>query len=255
MTSDRFGTREWSNKTVNCCSGCSHDCVYCYAKAMAIRFGRMTAGKWKYEEIRKHDVYKNHRDYGGTVMFPSSHDITPTNLGACLSVIENLLEAGNDILIVSKPHISCVKAICRDFKSYNGQMIFRFTIGARDDNVLSFWEPGAPPYNERKSALKYAYDHGFETSVSVEPMLDSVHIDDLIENLLPFVSETMWIGKMNHIGRLARFVTPKIKAALRKIEDKQSDRIIKSIWNRHKRNSQIKWKESIRKVVRAAESN
>ena len=26
------GTQEWSVKTVNCCTGCSHDCRYCYAK-------------------------------------------------------------------------------------------------------------------------------------------------------------------------------------------------------------------------------
>jgi DNA repair photolyase len=23
------GTREWAVKSVNCCSGCSHDCRYC----------------------------------------------------------------------------------------------------------------------------------------------------------------------------------------------------------------------------------
>ena len=32
------GTQEWSVKTVNCCTGCSHDCRYCYAKGMAVRF-------------------------------------------------------------------------------------------------------------------------------------------------------------------------------------------------------------------------
>ena len=32
------GTREWSEKTFNCCEGCSHDCLYCYAKEGATRY-------------------------------------------------------------------------------------------------------------------------------------------------------------------------------------------------------------------------
>ena len=36
------GTQEWSVKTINCCTGCSHDCRYCYAKGMAVRFKQVT---------------------------------------------------------------------------------------------------------------------------------------------------------------------------------------------------------------------
>ena len=32
------GTSEWSVKTINCCTGCSHDCLYCYAKEMGNHF-------------------------------------------------------------------------------------------------------------------------------------------------------------------------------------------------------------------------
>ncbi len=78
------GTSEWSVKTVNCCTGCSHDCLYCYAKEMALRFGQITASQWPLERIRQHDVIKRHKKYDGQVMFPSSHDITPTNLDACI---------------------------------------------------------------------------------------------------------------------------------------------------------------------------
>lgn len=35
-----FGTGEWSSSSENCISGCSHNCYYCYAKAMAIRMRR-----------------------------------------------------------------------------------------------------------------------------------------------------------------------------------------------------------------------
>jgi DNA repair photolyase len=72
--SSNFGTREWSVKTVNCCDGCSHNCRYCYARAMAVRFKRRTMEDWHLERIRPHDLAKRHKNYGGTVMFPSSHD-------------------------------------------------------------------------------------------------------------------------------------------------------------------------------------
>ncbi len=91
------GTSEWSVKTVNCCTGCSHDCRYCYAKEMAIRFKQVTAVQWPLERIRPKDVSKIHKKYDGQVMFPSSHDITPNNLDACLTVMKNLLDAGNQI--------------------------------------------------------------------------------------------------------------------------------------------------------------
>ena len=72
----KHGTQDWADITVNCCTGCSHDCVYCYAKGMAYRFGQVSPGQWASERIRPRDVARSHRRYPGTVMFPSSHDIT-----------------------------------------------------------------------------------------------------------------------------------------------------------------------------------
>jgi DNA repair photolyase len=57
------GASEWSVKTVNCCTGCSHDCRYCYAKEMAIRFKQVTAVQWPLERIRPKDVSKIHKKY------------------------------------------------------------------------------------------------------------------------------------------------------------------------------------------------
>ena len=109
MKANNFGTQEWSVKTVNCCTGCSHDCRYCYAKGMAIRFKQVTPEQWPLERIRPKDVSKRHKKYDGQVMFPSSHDITPNNLDACLTVLKNLLVVGNRVLVVSKPHLECIK--------------------------------------------------------------------------------------------------------------------------------------------------
>jgi len=243
------GTQEWSVKTINCCTGCSHDCHYCYAKGMAIRFKQVTARHWPHERIRPNDVSKRHKKYDGQVMFPSSHDITPNNLNACLTVMKNLLVVGNKVLVVSKPHLDCIKAICQMFGSFKDQILFRFSIGACDNRILSYWEPNAPSYNERKQCLIYAHKAGFQTSVSVEPMLDSANIDTLIGELLPYVSDSIWIGKMNHLGRFGKGTNMVLKQAFNSIRQGQMDTIIRQIYQRYKDNPLIRWKKEIKKVV------
>jgi len=243
------GTQEWAVKNVNCCTGCSHDCLYCYAKEMAIRFRQVTAAEWPLERIRVKDVNKRHKKNNGQVMFPSSHDITPSNLDVCLSVLKNLLGAGNKVLVVSKPHLECIKKICDVFRGYKDRILFRFTIGACDDKILSYWEPNAPAYDERREALQYAYEKGFQTSVSVEPMLDSANIDTLISNLLPYVTHSIWIGTMNHLGRIEKGSDPVLKQTIDKIRRGQTDAIIKAIYQRHKNNPMIRWKEKVKKIV------
>ena len=246
---NNHGTYQWSAKTVNCCTGCSHDCVYCYAKSMAIRFKQVTAEQWPIERIRQHDVLKRHKKYSGRVMFPSSHDITPTNLDACLTVLKNLLVAGNQVLLVSKPHLECIGKICDVFMNYRDQILFRFTIGACDDGILSFWEPNAPVFDERKNCLVHAHEKGFKTSVSVEPMLDSANIDMLINELMPYVSDSIWIGTMNHLGRFGKNTNPVLQLAIQMIRRRQTRNIIRTIYGRYKNNPMIKWKTEIKKIV------
>ena len=246
---NNHGTQEWSVKTVNCCTGCSHDCRYCYAKGMAVRFKQVTESQWPLERIRPDDVIKRHKYYGGQVMFPSSHDITPNNLDACLTVLGNMLAAGNKVLVVSKPHLKCIMAICGRFKEFKEKILFRFTIGAYDDRILSFWEPNAPVYSERKKSLIHAYESGFQTSVSVEPMLDAPNIDTLIGDLLPYMTNAIWIGKMNHLGRFEKNADLIMVRAIEKIRSEQNDSAIKSIYSRLRDNPMIKWKKEIKKVV------
>ncbi len=243
------GFREWAKYSVNCCSGCSNDCRYCYAKGMAVRFKQLKMEEWKLEKIRQKDVDKKQKLYDGRVMFPSSHDITLGNFDACMVVIEKLLVAGNELLIVSKPRLSCIQAICDSFEDFQNKIIFRFTIGARDNEILSFWEPNAPTYAERKDSLKYAFEAGFETSVSVEPMLCADSVVELVNDLENFVTNTIWIGKMNYLKKNIPLMDDEVCQAIRVIEDGQSDENIFKIYSKLKSNSLVRWKESIKRVV------
>jgi len=262
MKKNNYGARQWAPNYVNCCTGCSHNCLYCYAKSREVhRFKRMTAADWPLELVRMHDVEKKRKKLSGGIMFPTTHDITPNNLDACIVVLGKLLKAGNEVLIVSKPHFDCIKAICKNFIHYRNlfqmdedgnrqyRVILRFSIGACHDRLLSYWEPNAPNYDERKASLKYAYDAGFQTSVSAEPMLDAYHIDDLIDDLSPYVTDSIWVGKMSKIGYFGKNADSKLKRAISRIEHGQTDVNIKSIYRRHKSNPLIRWKDSIEKVV------
>jgi DNA repair photolyase len=196
------GTKEWADYNVNCIKGCSNDCKYCYAKMMAKRFGRSEKDLWKEMIINTSAVERNYRKYNGRVMFPSTHDITDNKdvKEACFTVIGKLLESGNELLITTKPVLTITQQIIQHFSQYIEQLQFRFTITSLNNNLLSFWEPGAPSFEERFASLQYASSEGYKTSVSIEPFLDYTP-QELVYRLAPYVTESIWLGPMNYISR------------------------------------------------------
>ena len=245
------GTKEWAAKNINIVSGCSNNCKYCYAREMAIRFKRKTSDSWKNEENLKSVDGMRIGHVDGKIMFPSSHDITPSNIDLSIATIRMALDKNNSLLIVSKPHIDCIKRICNEFHDFKKQILFRFSIGSANNETLRFWESDAPLYEERIESLKYAFNKGFETSISCEPMLDN-QISVVIEEVLPYVTDSIWVGKMNKmLGRLKinGFTDKETRAKATQLLEWQQDSEILKIYNRYKDHPKIKWKESIKKVV------
>ena len=118
--------------------------------------------------------------------------------------------------------------------------------------MLKLWEPNAPDYDQKLESLKYAFNAGYQTSVSCEPMLDD-KIDDVINKVSPYVTETVWIGKPNKLNeRLSMngfkndLVT--MDCALRLIQ-LFSDEYIMELYDRYRNNPKIIWKDSIKKVI------
>lgn len=250
-TKNAFGTYEWASYNANFISGCIHNCKYCYSKEMAIRFGRTKPSNWHEENIRKGSLSKIFKKIDGTIMFPSSHDIHPSHLDEALIFLENILKPGNKVLIVSKPHLECIKAICSKFYKSRNNIMFRFTIGSTNSDVLNLWEPNAPNFSERVASLKWAYKKDFMTSVSCEPMLDN-NVDALIKKVSPYVTDAIWIGKANFLLRRLKVNHAADKETLRgayQLINWQSNVNIIDLYNAYKNNCKIKWKESIKKVV------
>ncbi|MEA3558943.1 MAG: hypothetical protein U9R75_06785 [Candidatus Thermoplasmatota archaeon] len=196
-------------------------------------------------------VKKKWRKKQGTIMFPSTHDITPENLPECIQTIGNILEGGNHLLIVSKPHFRCIADICQSFRQYKDQILFRFTIGSMDStNCLSFWEPGAPSFEERLGSLTYAFNAGYRTSVSSEPFLDDKVID-LFFKVEPYVTDSVWIGPMNKMEqRVDR--TGWDKGSMHYwdlVKGSQTRAEIEIIYGALKDEPHVRWKDAIKDML------
>ena len=245
------GTQEWAIYNVNIQDGCEHDCHYCYAKSMAIRFKRTTPTSWKHPRIRPRDLLRTFTKRAGRIMFPTAHDITEQNLDACLDVLTRMLAVGNEVLIVSKPRLTCISCLCDRLNIFRDQILFRFSIGSTDNSILSLWEPGAPSYDERLASLQFACARKYRTSVSGEPMLDS-NPDALIAAVRPYVTDSVWLGKINRLRHILPINCPNNQDVFHNGEaliKTQSCANIRSLYNRYRRDPLIKWKDSIKSVL------
>lgn len=244
------GTREWAVAEVNCSLGCPHGCRYCYARYDLVeRKGVITEEEWTRCLVQPDEVAKKQPLYSGQVMFPSAHDIVPENIEDCLTILRNLLDVGNKVLIVSKPHLSCVHRLCSEFSDVRKQLLFRFTITARKRRILEIWEPHAPGFAERKACLEYAFQKGFSTSVSVEPMLDIKDVAAMVIELLPFITHSIWLGKMNKIKRRVVCASGEMQKEVDRIKKGQCDERIFQLYHELAGMPQVRWKESVKKVI------
>jgi DNA repair photolyase len=238
------GTREWADHNVNCFYGCENDCLYCYAKMMAKRYGRSTETAWKKMRINKKAVEKRYGKYNGRVMFPTSHDIVdvPEVIEACFKVLKKLVDAGNSVLVTTKPDFNVTQKLITEFSDYRNLIQFRFTISSNNNDLLSFWESNAPPYRVRLESLKLAYEKDFKTSVSIEPFLDFDPIP-LINELSPYVTESIWIGPMNYIPR--KNIAVKYRGRYESIRGNYTTDNIRLIMERLKDYPKIRFKDSM----------
>ncbi|SLM31144.1 Putative selenocysteine protein (fragment) [Desulfamplus magnetovallimortis] len=242
----KTGFREWADKSINIATGCENNCLYCYAKYMANRFGHRDKDDWERCVVRPKDVDVNRKKVKGLIGFPTSHYILPSIFDDYSKTLLKLLEAGNDVLIVSKPRYDLMKRLCKSIDRYKDQVLFRFTIGAMNNQKLKFWEPNAPTYEERKKSLRHVKKKGFRTSVSIEPMIDSLNIESLVSDLDPYVTEDIWVGIMSNVGRLKRDADKRLKKEIKRIEFGQSLPQIIDIYKTFEKNPKIKWKDKMR---------
>lgn len=253
----KTGTKEWAGSTVNCVKGCEHDCSYCYARHNAVeRFKQIAPEHWKTMRVDAFQVNKNRAKRQGIVMFPSSHDITPSVVDYCAIVIQKLVASDNQVLVVTKPHMEVMKQLCDN--PWRENVTFRFSIGMVDDYLRELWEPGAPPIQERLDCMQYAHEEGYGTSVSAEPLLEPWNALPLYLACEPFLSKDkgspageFWIGKLNRIKDRVRISGPEHRRALEKVIQWQTDQNVMHIVSlfQHHGTRHVRWKDSYKQVI------
>lgn len=244
-----FGVSEWAAFSEGIQVGCEHDCVYCYQKEKMIRLKKVTPEQWKVPRPKK-NIRRSYPPRSGITMFPTTHDITPLNIRECITQLKRMLFHCNKVLIVSKPHLQVIERLCAEFEDSKSQILFRFTIGSCHDEVLKFWEPNAPSFEERLACLRVAFERGFQTSVSAEPLLDSDALG-LYASVQPYLTDCIWFGKMNEIERRVKTDgwTPEMLEQVERIKRMQTDEQIRRLYAEFSGLPKVKWKESIKKVV------
>lgn len=184
-------------------------------------------------------------------MFPTSHDITRENVMEAVSLLRAYTASGNKVLVVSKPDPACIRVMFKELATVRGQITFRFTIGSADNNVLKFWEPYAPTFEQRLESLRIAYTAGFQTSVSCEPMLDN-RIDLVVEAVRPFVTDTIWLGRVNNLMNAVALNCPndpQAKQHARELLASQPDEWLQELHARYAADPLIRFKDSIKRAV------
>ena len=244
------GTKEWAKYNYNIQKGCSNGCLYCYACAMAVRFKRVEPEGWLTQVEDAKAVLKEWKKKDGTIMFPTTHDITKSNVGQCVIVLGKMLEAGNNVLVVSKPSPECIGLLCNKLEKYKSQILFRFTIGSISNEILELYEPNAPSFQDRLSALAHAHIRGFRTSVSIEPILDyqPYQVVKIVED---HVTDSIWLGLMNQVKARFKFngVSEDILKKALELTAFWDDMNVKHLYYLVKDNPKVRWKDSIKKIV------
>ena len=269
MSNDRdgkTGVQEWAEHSLNIISGCPNRCLYGYCSEMSIRFKRKTPTTWPTEELRPgfFDAEgKLTRKFGkrkGRIMFPTTHDVTPTNLKYCLPVLKALLEAGNHVLITTKPDQRAIHTLVEELQGpamdpWTNYILFRFTIGSGSDETLSFWEPGAPSLASRMESLALATEAGFKTSVSMEPILDTTvgQVVDHVDLLAPLVTDTIWLGTANKLrarckcnGHMGRY---DVRDAVNQLEEAWTLETVRELHSILKHHPKVRWKNQIKTML------
>lgn len=253
-----FGTKEWAKHSADISFGCPHGCKYCYACAEAVRSGNAkTPDDWRKASVHSPaGVARLQRLLGtpdtGRIMFPAHHDIVPSNFSLCVAALDVMLRHGNEVLIVTKPHLGLVTEMCQIFDAYRDKILWRLTIGTIDEEVATFWEPNAPVPLERVRVLQQLFDNGWRTSISCEPMLDNF-VEDVVTACGAAVTDAIWIGLPNFLPeRLLANGYAEDSIEMTKARDllaALSPERVKEIYAKYKDDEHVRWKESIKQIV------
>lgn len=160
-------------------AGCSHGCVYCYARAFtrysdaALNWGRVVYVKENIIEVLEREVRRLKRGVVGVSTITDPYQPVEAVEKLTRRGVEILLESGFKVSIQTKSPL-----VLRDLDilaAHRSLVDVGFTITTLDPSVSSLIEPGAPPPQSRVEALRRLAGEGLETWVFLGPLIRGVN--------------------------------------------------------------------------------
>lgn len=190
--------KEYAGLACDIYNGCTHGCLYCYAKYYARGVFYNTADPRKNViELLTQDIAQLGPDcpeillsFHGDVYQPAEEELQLTRQALII-----LRDAGLPFTVLTKAGMRAV----RDFDILEGYAKARFgtTLIFTEQADADYWEPAAASIENRIQAVREAKSRGIPTWVSIEPVIDAGQALKLVKMLHPFVDH--WkVGKINY---------------------------------------------------------
>ncbi len=190
--------KEYAGLACDIYSGCTHGCVYCYAKYYTRDVFYQTASPRKnfIDRLKKGVAQLGQGcpeillSFHGDVYQPAENDLNLTR-----QALEILRDANLPFTVLTKGGTRAA----RDFDILEGYGKARFgtTLIFTEQADADYWEPGAASIENRIQAIKAAHSRGILTWVSIEPVIDPVQAIQMVQLIHPFVDQ--WkVGKINY---------------------------------------------------------
>ncbi len=170
-----------SDYSLNCYTGCTNGCVYCYARFMQ-RFHPHAEAWGQFVDVKVNAVETLRRQLrrarpGGVFMSSACDGWQPIEAERRLTrgCCELLLDGGFSVNLLTKSEM-----VMRDFDLFTArkaQSHVGITLTTLDDRLSRLWEPGASSIAARCRVIAEARRVGLETGIMFAP-------------LLPFLSDT-----------------------------------------------------------------
>ncbi len=193
-----------SDYSLNCYTGCTHACVYCYARFMQ-RFhphpepwGRFVDVKANAVEVLKRQL---RRAEPGEVFVSSACDAWQPIEAECRLTrrcCELLLERGFKVNALTKSAL-----VLRDIDLLRrGRARIGVTVTTLDERLRAVWEPGASTVEERFGVIDEARRAGLETAIMFGPLLpflsdSQAAIEAMFRRAADLEIDQIWVDALN----------------------------------------------------------
>lgn len=189
-----------SDFVINPYTGCSHACIYCYARFMKRFTGHSEEwGKFVDVKINAPDLiptniykFKGKSITIGSVTDP--YQVCEEKYRITRRVLEKLIPFDASFDIITKSGL-----VARDIDLLKKikDISVAFSIGQADDEIRARLEPGAPSINERINALKILHENKIKTAVFISPIFPMLSDwKEIIKNTKEYADE-YWFENLN----------------------------------------------------------